>query len=43
MVTGRKDGPLGEGISQVWVPIAVALLLAVLVFWWLQWRSAPLV
>jgi cytochrome b len=43
MVTGRKEGLVGEGIARVWASVAVALLISVLIFWWLQWRSAPLV
>lgn len=41
MVTGRKDGPAAEGIGRTWASVAVLLALAVLGFWWLQWRGAP--
>ena len=41
MVTGRKLGALEEGIRGPWWPLALALVLAVLVFWWLQWQGAP--
>lgn len=41
MVTGRKKGPAAAGIRRVWRSVALVLLLAVLGFWWLQWRSAP--
>jgi len=41
MVTGRKLGALEEGIRGTWWPLALALVLAVLVFWWLQWQGAP--
>lgn len=41
MVTGRKPVPAAEGIRRGWAPLAVALLAAVLGFWWLQYDSAP--
>jgi len=41
MFTGKKRGPAGQGIARNWSALAWALLLAVLLFWWLQWRSAP--
>lgn len=42
MVTGRKAAPPDQAIRQAWRSLAVLMLAAVLVFWWLQWRSAPL-
>ncbi len=41
MFTGRKPVPAAEGIRRGWAPLAVALLAAVLGFWWLQYESAP--
>jgi len=40
MVTGFKQGKLSEGIARAWWPVALALVLAVAAFWYLQWRSA---
>jgi len=42
MVTGRKHAPPAEGIGRAWRSLAAVMLVAVLGFWWLQWRSAPL-
>ena len=36
MVTGNKQGSASEGISRLWVSVAVLLLAAVLAFWYLQ-------
>lgn len=41
MFTGRKPVPASEGIRRAWAPLAVALLAAVLGFWWVQYESAP--
>jgi cytochrome b len=41
MVTGYKMGEASQGIRRTWVLVAVALVLAVLGFWWQQWQSAP--
>lgn len=41
MVNGTKKGASTEGIRWVWRPLALALLMAVLGFWWLQWQSSP--
>jgi cytochrome b len=41
MVTGYKMGEAAQGIRRTWVLVAVALVLAVLGFWWQQWQSAP--
>jgi cytochrome b len=43
MVTGRKPVAPSEGITNAWRSVAVLMLVAVLGFWWLQWRSAPTV
>ena len=40
MVNGFKQGKAADGISRVWVSVAVVLVAAVLGFWYLQW--APL-
>jgi cytochrome b len=41
MFTGRKSGPPEQAITQAWRSVGVLMLVAVLGFWWLQWRSAP--
>jgi hypothetical protein len=43
MVTGTKLGYRGDGVPLKGWTAAVALLMAlcVLIFWWLQWQSAP--
>lgn len=41
MFTGRKDAPPTEGIRRAWHGLAVLMLVAVLSFWWMQWRDAP--
>jgi len=41
MVTGYKAGAADQGIRRTWAAVAVALVIAVLGFWWLQWQSAP--
>jgi cytochrome b len=41
MVTGFKSGLPEQGIRRSWTALAVAILVAVLTFWWLQWQSAP--
>jgi cytochrome b len=43
MVTGTKQGLPRDGVPPTWWSAAVALVitLCVLVFWWLQWQSAP--
>ena len=41
MFTGRKPVPSDQGIRRAWAPLAVALLAAVLGFWWMQYESAP--
>ncbi len=41
MVTGFKTGAADQGIRRTWTVVAVAIVIAVLGFWWLQWQSAP--
>jgi cytochrome b len=41
MLTGFKRGQPTQGISRNWGALALVILLLVLGFWWLQWRSAP--
>jgi cytochrome b len=41
MVTGFKKGPADQGIRRTWTLVALAIVLAVAGFWWLQWQSAP--
>ena len=41
MLTGYKNGAADQGIRRSWTLVAVLMVLAVLLFWWLQWRSAP--
>lgn len=41
MFTGRKAGRAQEGARRAWRGIGVALLVAVLGFWTLQWQAGP--
>lgn len=41
MVTGRKRGSPQDAVRSAWRTVAALMLVAVLGFWWLQWRSAP--
>lgn len=41
MISGRKPGLPQEGVRSAWRSVAALILVAVLGFWWLQWRSAP--
>jgi cytochrome b len=41
MVTGFKTGQPEQGIRRSWVGVAVAIVVVVLGFWWMQWKSAP--
>ena len=41
MVTGFKRGQPAQGIGRNWGALALVMLVLVLGFWWLQWRSAP--
>jgi len=40
MLTGFKLGRPEQGIGRSWTLLGLLLLLAVLGFWWLQWRGA---
>jgi uncharacterized protein HemX len=41
MVTGFKSGPANQGIRRTWTLVALAIVLGVAGFWWLQWKGAP--
>lgn len=41
MLSGRKRGAPSEGIQRAHTTVALLLLALVLVFWWIQWQSAP--
>lgn len=41
MVTGRKSGEAKEGARRAWHAVGIALLIAVLGFWAVQWQAAP--
>ena len=41
MVTGRKQAHPDEAIRSAWRSVGVLMLVAVLGFWWQQWRTAP--
>ena len=41
MVTGTKQGQQTDGIARAWWSVALALVLAVAAYWYLQWRYAP--
>lgn len=41
MLDGHKAGEPGEAIRRRWRVLAFLMLMAVLAFWWLQWRTAP--
>jgi cytochrome b len=41
MITGRKRGRPEDGVRNAWRGVAIIMLVAVLAFWWVQWRSAP--
>ena len=41
MVTGHKQAPPADAVRSAWRSVAVLMLVAVLGFWWLQWRDAP--
>lgn len=41
MFTGFKSGRPEQGIRRTWAGLAWLIVLVVLGFWWLQWRSVP--
>jgi cytochrome b len=41
MVSGRKPGAPQDGVKRAWRGVAALMLVAVLGFWWSQWRTAP--
>jgi cytochrome b len=41
MVTGSKTGDRADAIRSAWWPVALVILASALVFWWLQWKGAP--
>ena len=41
MVTGLKQGQPSDGIHRLWWSVALAMVIAVGYFWYLQWRLAP--
>lgn len=41
MISGRKQGSLGEGIRSAWRTVGTLMIVAVLGFWYLQWQNAP--
>ena len=41
MVTGLKQGQPSDGITRLWWSVAIAMVIAVGYFWYLQWRLAP--
>ena len=41
MLTGRKVGTPSDGIRRSFAWLAAVLLVAVLTFWWFQWKESP--
>lgn len=41
MISGHKSGQPNEGVRRAWRSVAALMLVAVLAFWWWQWRGAP--
>jgi cytochrome b len=41
MISGRKPGVPQDSVRSAWRTVAALMFVAVLGFWWLQWRSAP--
>lgn len=41
MVTGSKTGDSADAIHSAWWPVAAVILASTLLFWWLQWKGAP--
>ncbi len=42
MITGRKPVPAQQGIRSAWRSVAALMLVAVLGFWWTQWKAGAL-
>ena len=42
MINGRKAASPGDATGRAWRGVGALLLVAVLGFWWLQWRDAPM-
>lgn len=41
MITGRKLGQPQDGVRRAWLGVALAMVVSVAGFWWLQWQAAP--
>jgi cytochrome b len=41
MISGRKSGKPEEAVRSAWRTVAALMLVVVLGFWWLEWKSAP--
>ena len=41
MVHGKKPGGPQDAVQRAWRGVAALMLVAVLAFWWQQWRDAP--
>jgi cytochrome b len=41
MVTGRRLGSPADGVRSAWRSVAALMLVAVMGFWWTQWRAGP--
>ncbi|MFA6313093.1 MAG: cytochrome b/b6 domain-containing protein [Sterolibacterium sp.] len=41
MIKGRKPGRPEESIRSAWRSVAMAMVTAVVGFWWVQWQDAP--
>lgn len=41
MISGRKSGQPEEGVRSAWRMVAAMMVVVVLGFWWMQWKSAP--
>jgi cytochrome b len=41
MISGRKPGRPEDGVPSAWRTVAALMLVMVMAFWWLQWKSAP--
>jgi cytochrome b len=43
MVHGKKPAGPHDAVQRAWRGVAALMLVAVLAFWWQQWRDAPLI